>query len=195
MKITLTLFVLFFSSFVFADDISDFQIEGMSIGDSLLDYFSEDEINSWQKSYYPKSEKFVRLVPPKISNDKSDGYEIHIKNNDKKYIISSIKSGKFFENKIDNFKKFKNQIVAEIIPLFNYIKPDNYESNYRYSEEDHSKVKSIAFVTSFEIENGKIRLWCVNWTSIIEDKKGFTDHFAISASSKDYLNWLNNEAY
>ena len=57
------------------------------------------------------------------------------------------------------------------------------------------KVKSIAFVTSFEIENGKIRLWCVNWTSIIEDKKGFTDHFAISASSKDYLNWLNNEAY
>ena len=30
---------------------------------------------------------------------------------------------------------------------------------------------------------------------IIEDKKGFTDHFAISASSKDFLYWLNNEAY
>ena len=27
-----------------ADDIRDFQIEGMSIGDSLLDYFSEGEI-------------------------------------------------------------------------------------------------------------------------------------------------------
>jgi len=27
-----------------ADDIRDFQIEGMSIGDSLLDYFSEEEI-------------------------------------------------------------------------------------------------------------------------------------------------------
>ena len=28
-----------------ADDIKDFQIEGMSIGDSALDYFSEKEIN------------------------------------------------------------------------------------------------------------------------------------------------------
>jgi hypothetical protein len=29
-----------------ADDIRDFQIEGMSIGDSLLDYFSEEEIKT-----------------------------------------------------------------------------------------------------------------------------------------------------
>ena len=27
-----------------ADDIRDFQIEGMSIGDSLLDFFNEEEI-------------------------------------------------------------------------------------------------------------------------------------------------------
>ena len=195
MKILFTLFVLLFSSSTVAEDISDFEIEGMSVGDSLLNYFGEDEINSWEKSYYPRSKKFVRLMPPKISNDISDGYEIHIKNNDKKYIISSIKSGKFFENEIDNCNKFKNKIVADIIPLFNNITPNNYESTYRYSEEDHSKVKSIAFVTSFEIENGKIRLWCVNWTNIIEDKRGYTDNFAISASSKDFLNWLNNEAY
>ena len=44
------LLVLLFSIFllsspsVFADDISDFQIEGMSIGDSLLDYMTEEEI-------------------------------------------------------------------------------------------------------------------------------------------------------
>ena len=32
-----------------ADDIKDFQIEGMSIGDSLLDYFSEEEITNKKK--------------------------------------------------------------------------------------------------------------------------------------------------
>ena len=42
MKTLLTLFVVLFSSSVLAEDISDFQIEGMSIGDSLLDYFSEE---------------------------------------------------------------------------------------------------------------------------------------------------------
>ena len=29
-----------------ADDIRDFQIEGISVGDSLLDYFSEEKINN-----------------------------------------------------------------------------------------------------------------------------------------------------
>jgi len=46
MKTLLTLFVLLFSSSVLADDISDFEIEGMSIGDCLLDYFSEEEIKA-----------------------------------------------------------------------------------------------------------------------------------------------------
>ena len=44
------LLILLFSSFllgspsVFAEDISDFEIEGISIGDSLLDYMTENEI-------------------------------------------------------------------------------------------------------------------------------------------------------
>ena len=46
MKILLTLFVLLFSPSVLAEDISDFQIEGISIGDSLLDYFSDEEIKN-----------------------------------------------------------------------------------------------------------------------------------------------------
>ena len=37
MKKTLIILVLLFSSSVIAEDISDFEIEGMSIGDSLLD--------------------------------------------------------------------------------------------------------------------------------------------------------------
>ena len=33
-----------FQSWTKADDIRDFEIEGMSIGDSLLDYYSKEEI-------------------------------------------------------------------------------------------------------------------------------------------------------
>ena len=35
---------MFFSSSVFADDISYFEIEGVGVGDSLLEYLSEREI-------------------------------------------------------------------------------------------------------------------------------------------------------
>ena len=46
MRVFIAVLVLIFSlqSWTKADDISDFEIEGMSIGDSLLDYMSEEEI-------------------------------------------------------------------------------------------------------------------------------------------------------
>ena len=61
MKILLTLFVLFFSSLLFAEDISDFQIEGMSIGDSLLDHFNERELKEdFVKGLYSsENDKFI----------------------------------------------------------------------------------------------------------------------------------------
>ena len=47
-RIFLTVLILIFyiQSLTKADDIRDFEIEGISIGDSLLDYFSEEEILS-----------------------------------------------------------------------------------------------------------------------------------------------------
>ena len=46
-KIILILFVIFnFQSWTFADDIRDFEMNGMTIGDSLLDYMSIKQINS-----------------------------------------------------------------------------------------------------------------------------------------------------
>ena len=46
MRVFLTVLILIFSlqSWTKADDIRDLQIEGMSIGDSLLDFFSEEKI-------------------------------------------------------------------------------------------------------------------------------------------------------
>ena len=45
-KLLVLLFSLFFlsSPSVFAYDISDFEIDGISIGDSLLDYMTKEEI-------------------------------------------------------------------------------------------------------------------------------------------------------
>ena len=40
-----------------ADDIRDFQIEGMSIGDSVLDYFSEKQIKNNLRNWY-KNKKY-----------------------------------------------------------------------------------------------------------------------------------------
>ena len=50
---------LSFQSLSKADDISDFQIEGMSIGDSLLDFYSKDKIiDNFNNNSYPNSDKY-----------------------------------------------------------------------------------------------------------------------------------------
>ena len=49
MKRLLLIFILTlcFQSWTKADDISEFEIEGMSIGDSLLDFYSKKEIQKF----------------------------------------------------------------------------------------------------------------------------------------------------
>ena len=66
MKALLTLFVLFFSSSVVADDISDFEIEGMSIGDSALEYFTEKHIKKNTVDYY-NDKTFTPVENDKLS--------------------------------------------------------------------------------------------------------------------------------
>ena len=64
MKRLLLILILTFSFQILskADEIRDFQIEGMSIGDSLLDFYTEDEIKSFNKKYYAGSKKYYRLI-------------------------------------------------------------------------------------------------------------------------------------
>ena len=62
-KLSTYLFLVLFSFSApsFADDIRDFQIEGMSIGDSLLDYMSEEKLEALAKYVY-ENKKFIAVV-------------------------------------------------------------------------------------------------------------------------------------
>ena len=93
MKRLLLILVLTFSfqAFTKADDIKDFEIEGMSIGDSLLDYYSKkDIIKSHQKSQYPSSNKYI-IVNLFLENyEKYSWVQIDYAKNDNKFTIGSI---------------------------------------------------------------------------------------------------------
>ena len=85
--------ILNFQSFSKADDISDFEIEGMSTGESLLDYMDEGTIlkliNSKSANYYP-NKSFVVFTYNNKSFKIYDNVGIVIKPNDSNYIIYSI---------------------------------------------------------------------------------------------------------
>ena len=94
----------------FADDIRDFQIEGMSIGDSLLDYFSEEKIKkSKRKNAYrwKKDRKFTSIeIQFHPSFKIYDAIQATYKTNDKKFQIYMLSGFLDFPNNIkDCYKK------------------------------------------------------------------------------------------
>ena len=97
-KLYIYLFLVLFSLQIpsLANDIRDFQIEGMSIGDSLLDYFSEEEIKqSKQNTQYP-NDKYIVYQISRIKKLKVyKGLNASIKKNDRNYVIASIFGGIF----------------------------------------------------------------------------------------------------
>ena len=101
----LIIFILIFQTPSLTDDIRDFQIEGMSIGDSLLDFLDKSEI---QKTYFKatNSKKFVSSY--NVGNSKIyDGIQFHYKSLDKKFILHGI-SGIIEFNKRNRLPDLKN---------------------------------------------------------------------------------------
>ena len=119
MKILLTFFVLLFSSSVFADDISDFQIGGIGIGDNLLDHFSASEIKKNYKSNYYNFKKDKSFIAIEFNDTNKffeyDTIQIHIPNFDKKYV----------QKKINDYEVV--HIVGMKIMEFNECKKEAYE--------------------------------------------------------------------
>ena len=60
-RVLIFISIFFLNLSVLADDIKDFDIDGVSIGESLLDYTSKNLIESKSKNYYPNSEEYYLL--------------------------------------------------------------------------------------------------------------------------------------
>ena len=52
-----------FISWTKADDISEFKIEGIGLGDSLLNFFDENKIIKSKRDFYNDDEFLVSLLP------------------------------------------------------------------------------------------------------------------------------------
>ena len=118
-KLSTCLFLILFSFSApsFADDIRDFQIEGMSIGDSLLDYMSKDEIKkAEQNSTYMKDKKYIVIFSPIVS-EIYDDIQITYQPEDSNYLIHSIDGKIEFEDNIKGCKK-KNERNCKRIKKF-----------------------------------------------------------------------------
>ena len=191
MRILLTLFVLFFSSSVFAEDISDFEIEGISIGDNLLDYFNKDQIDEkinhnkyiyLNNPYKFKQVTFIELESFKIY----DAIQIIFKNNDKEYKIFGI-VGKlmFFEN-VNECVSRRDQIVEEMSVIFKNV---NIKGPYLGTHPADKTGKSTTNSIDFWFNSGDVAFAeCYDWS----DEMKFYDNLKIGMVTKELDDWLSD---
>ena len=190
MKIFLAVLVLIFSlqSWSKADDIRNFEIEGMSIGDSALDFFSENELLK-NKLYYPKSKKWVMFAKRVSSFETYDSIQIHFKDSDSKYIIGTLDGSINYINNMKECYKKMDEIENEISKIFKNTKQTREENiSHSWDKSGKSKVTAIKYL----FESGDIGiLECVDWS----DELDFTDSLTLKIGTKEFVYFIQNEAY
>jgi len=180
MKTLLTFFVLFFPSPVFADDISDFEIEGVSVGDSLLDYYSEEEIRNNIRHYYNNK----TYTPVSIRSTFFTTYEsmtFNYKTNDNNFIIFGI-SGEIDFNDMEKCEKIKKNILKEIKRILIGKKFDHWEGKL---DADPSGKYSM---DGTEFDSGdKMNITCYDYS----EESGFQDHLNVTFRREHFNEFLS----
>ena len=175
-------FTLIFQPTLRADDISEFEIEGMSIGDSLLDYFSKEEIKrKFKDGKKYKDSKFIRLFFKEQNFNNYEYLSITIKYNDQEFIIHGI-AGMFDEKNHDRCLDKKSNIKKDIKSSFPNAKIREWD---KVSIQDKSG-KSKIFGTSFDINSGTASVICYLFTEEANIQSGLD----VSIKSKEFNDFL-----
>jgi len=204
-KLLALLFSIFLlsSASVFADDISEFSIEGISIGDSLLDYMTEDEIlaeiqiskslNDY--SYLSEPKKYLEVYAYNdfpiyekmsffIKNNSTNQY---VSNKNEKYTIL------FIRGMISYIEDFEGCIAKrdEIVEVLSGMFPNSQkiESVYPTSGDSNGDVNEV----SFDFDSGNsIGAYCANYDETWRIKNNRTEGLTVQIKSKEIFTWLDN---
>ena len=194
MKVFITVLVLIFSlqSWTKADDVKDFEIEGISIGDSLLDYMSREEIleelkvNSWMYKNAIPINKFGEVYLLK-NLDLYNSISFFVKKNDPDYRIYMIRGMiEYIEDLNKCFEK-KSEIVKDIEKTLNNFNKteNNWKKDYDLSG------KSYTYQTKFNFENGSsVNIQCDNWEENLRIEKNWTEGINVVISTKEFFEWI-----
>jgi uncharacterized pyridoxamine 5'-phosphate oxidase family protein len=185
MKRLLLILILTFSfqSFTKADDIRDFEIEEMSIGDSALDYFTLSEIKNKKISSPNKKIKIDRAEFRDNYKDYKDYSDVQLWwfRDDKNYTLVGLSGEIMFDNEIEKCKIKQKEISLELEKSFNLSARKNTTENMH----DMTK-KSMTYHHIFDLNEGdQILIQCYYMSKQLKDKfPGTRDHLKVILVTK-----------
>jgi len=180
----LIILVLIFSfqSLTKAEGIEDFEIEGIAIGDSILDFYSEKKIKANLKDWFlPKYSVTVIEEQRGIY----DEMQLIYRSNDKKYIIVGISGVKFTDpkyclEKIDN-------VASEIKDIFSKEITMRKKKKSKHSSDKSGKSKVTDIMFKLKKNKDLIIVACYDWS----EKTEYWDNLRISVRTKEYDKYIS----
>ncbi len=184
-----------FHSLIKADDIREFEVEGLSVGSSLLDHFSLKKIKSSEVNWYNDLEKnrYVAFAFDSPNFETYDFVDVWTKYNDNKYLIDTI-AGVIYFDKDKLIKDIKNcyqeqKIIADdLMQIFSQAEKEGPStSEHSGDPSGESTYTDIYLKLDDEYE---VVIACYDWSDKIYETENKADHLYISIRSLELEKWL-----
>jgi len=157
-KIFIIIIFLSYFSLAKTSNINDFQIDGISLGDSLLDHYELSEVKKRESTKVSYPDSNYKGMTLKTKSRKFDSLRITYNGSDTKYIILSIAGSINFDNDIQGCKKKMKEILNNLENSYKDIKYVQEDTPYGYDKSG----KSMTYGYAFYLDRGAIDLYCLD---------------------------------
>ena len=193
-KLSTYLFLILFSFSApsFAEDISEYQIEGISIGDSLLDHLSKEEIiteieiNKPVYNYLTDEFGEVYLRGNFVNYDTLSFF---VKPKDKHYTIYSIKGSISYNDKLEQCFAKQKEIEKEFSSIYKYVKKSKKTFEFDWDPTGESVTHNIMF--GFDTGD-QIEVNCAKYKKSLKIENNWADSLQVVIDTKEIADWFEN---
>tara|TARA_Y100000590_G_scaffold85606_1_gene95739 strand:+ start:626 stop:1201 length:576 start_codon:yes stop_codon:yes gene_type:complete len=190
MRVFLSAIILIFSfqTLTKADDIKEVMIEGISIGDSLLERYTREEIKkaaNSTKDWFVNKKYTVSIFKKNLET--YDKLHIVFLTDDNKYIVKAVSGLIDYPDNISECYKKSENIYTEIKATLTGLK-DMGKYEYNHNDDPESKIIDYALLNDNDDE---VYIGCYDYSK----SYGGLDHLRVGVRLIEFANFLLNDAY
>ena len=187
MRIFIAVLIIIFNlqSWTKADDIRDFEIEGISIGDSALDFVKKDYLLAHKQDWFQSNEFSIAAEMDLNFLNIYDALQIAYRTDDDKFRIEGIEAIKFYEKNIQRCQSKFNEVFSEIKSFFQYV--ETSEKRTVKHDADKTGKSTVTDQSIYTSNNDSIIIACYDWSEEI----GYSDQLRVSIRTSAYDSFLS----
>ena len=175
-----------------AEEVNNFEIEGMTVGESLLNYMKkseiEDKINSDTSYHYPNG-SYVVFGYYSDEMKIYDDVGVVIKQKDSNYKIHALEGTIYFRKGTCSEKQKEiSSDLKSVLDSSKYNYTESFNQNFISDNTGASKVSYLDF--NFH-DKSAVRVICWVLSEEFKSKYNNIDRLVVAANSGQFMKWIN----